>query len=98
MIAVVVGPMPGWPRKAPKGAAASEPADPVHPAQSRNQGTGPRRPMDRWSCHFPAVRPRRSPPNLMPSEITAAEALDEEHLQAPDSTTTGVRSLAIELG
>jgi hypothetical protein len=38
------------------------------------------------------------PPNLMPSEITAAEALDEEHLQAPDSAVDGLKSLAIGAG
>jgi len=37
-------------------------------------------------------------PHLMPSEITAAEALEHGHPQAPDSPPGGLKALAVEVG
>src|ERR1700688_2498018 len=59
----------------------------------RHRVSGPRRQME---LPAPCGSTEEKSPNLMPAEITGAEALDPGHLQAPGSAPVGLWSLTVE--
>ena len=94
--------MGGWRRRAPECVAPvtlSRPIPEIQPlsrlstAPPRLRSTGPRRQME---LPAPCSSTEEKSPNLMSSEITAAEAVAPGHPDAPDPAPAGLWSLTVE--